>query len=139
MFCRMLPLVSRLVEDRAAPLRALVVSMCGDFCLWMGGKWSAVLLDVMLCCFRDKDEAVRAAAVKAVPRAVLALVKSAVTSASTLKYESITKLFVSLIPAMCSMHSDRSDAVRVALCCTLSQVLSLALHVIFFGSVMWLS
>ena len=87
MFCRMLPLVSRLVEDPRPPLRAAVVAMCGDFCLWMGGKWSAILLDVMLCCFRDKEEAVRAAAVRAVPHAVLALVKTAAITADAAERE----------------------------------------------------
>ena len=125
MFCRMLPLVSRLVEDDKPALRAAVVSMCGDFCIWMGGKWSAILLDVMLCCFRDEEEAVRAAAVNAVPHAVLALVKTAVISESNYNYESIAKLFVSLIPAVCTMHSDTSVAVRMALCRNLSQVLAL--------------
>ena len=125
MFCRMLPLVSRLVEDSRPELRAAVVSMCGDFCIWMGGKWSAILLDVMLCCFRDSKEIVRAAAVTAVPHAVLALVKTAVAAEGAYNYESIAKLFVSLIPAVCTMHSDQSEAVRKALCRTLSQVLAL--------------
>jgi len=125
MFCRMLPIVSRLVEDDRPEMRAAVVSMCGDFCIWMGGKWSAILLDVMLCCFRDGEDIVRAAAVTAVPHAVLALVKTAVAAEGAHNYESIAKLFVSLIPAVCTMHSDQSKAVRKALCRTLSQVLAL--------------
>lgn len=123
-----LPIISRLVEDNEAEIRGSVVSMCGNFCLWMGGKWSAVLLDVLLCCFRDAVPEVRASALTAVPHAVLALIEAAVKSAhdnSTIRDQTISKLFISLIPAVCSMQKDTSIIVRTALCSTIGQVLSL--------------
>lgn len=124
MFCRILPIVSRLVEDSAVSIRAAVVSMCGDFCVWMGGKWSAILLDIMVCCFRDSDDSVRAHALNAVPHAVLAHVLTAAAPDGSFNGDSIAKLFASLIPAVCTMRSDVSAVVRKSLCSTLSRVLA---------------
>jgi hypothetical protein len=131
--CRVLPIISRLVEDNLADIRGSVVSMMGDFCIWMGGKWSAILLDVLLCCFRDAVPEVRAAALSAVPHAVLALIQAAVKSDKGPRDQAISKLFISLIPAVCSMHKDVSVPVRVALCTSLSRVLSLVYSVTMNG------
>mmetsp|Transcript_22938 Transcript_22938/g.33534 ORF Transcript_22938/g.33534 Transcript_22938/m.33534 type:complete len:1131 (+) Transcript_22938:214-3606(+) len=133
MFCRVMPIISRLVEDTVPEIRGSVVSMCGDFCIWMGGKWSAILLDVLLCCFRDPVPEVRAAALSAVPHAVMALIQAAIQSHGGARDHAISKLFISLIPAVCSMNKDSSVPVRVALCSTLSSVLSLVYSVTMNG------
>jgi hypothetical protein len=145
--CSAHPIISRLVEDNEAEIRGSVVSMCGDFCLWMGGKWSAVLLDVLLCCFRDAVPEVRASALTAVPHAVLALIQAAIKSAThehgnssgngnrngNARDQTISKLFISLIPAVCSMQKDTSIIVRTALCKALGQVLSLLYSITLTG------
>ena len=130
---RVLPIISRLVEDNLSEIRGSVVSMMGDFCIWMGGKWSAILLDVLLCCFRDSVPEVRAAALSAVPHAVLALIQAAIKADKGPRDHAISKLFISLIPAVCSMHRDVSIPVRVALCTALSRVLSLVYSVTMNG------
>jgi hypothetical protein len=126
----------------------------------MGGKWSAVLLDVLLCCFRDAVPEVRASALSAVPHAVLALIQAAMKSTSppaaapggdhsngktpssttattkattTARDQTISKLFISLIPAVCSMQKDTSIIVRIALCSTIGHVLSLLYSITLTG------
>lgn len=128
------PIISRLVEDAEAEIRGSVVSMCGDFCIWMGGKWSAVLLDVLLCCFRDSVPEVRASALTAVPHAVLALIQAAIKSPhDNTRDQTISKLFISLIPAVCSMQKDTHIIVRLSLCKALGQVLSLLYSITLTG------
>jgi hypothetical protein len=122
--CRALPIISRLVEDTDSDIRANVVSMCGEFCIWMGAKWSAILLDVMFCCFRDVVVEVRAAALTAVPHAVAALLYAAIKAAHGRGMEQeASKPLQSLIAALCSMTKDTSIAVRVTLCTAISRVM----------------
>jgi hypothetical protein len=100
----------------------------------MGGKWSAVLLDLLLCCFRDAVPEVRASALTAVPHATLALIQAAIKlSHANTRDQTISKLFISLIPAVCSMQKDAHVIVRISLCKSLGQVLSLLYSVTLTG------
>jgi hypothetical protein len=100
----------------------------------MGGKWSAVLLDLLLCCFRDAVPEVRASALTAVPHATLALIQAAIKlSHANTRDQTISKLFISLIPAVCSMQKDAHIIVRMSLCKSLGHVLSLLYSVTLTG------
>ena len=129
----MVPIISRLVEDNLSEIRGSVVSMMGDFCIWMGSKWSAILLDILLTCCRDSVPEVRASALSAVPHAVLALIHASIKAVVGTRDDPSSTLLLSLIAAVCTMHRDVSVPVRVALCEALSRVMSLVYSVTMNG------
>jgi hypothetical protein len=139
MFCRALPIISRLVEDKEVQIRSYVGSYCGEFCILMGGKWSMILLDIIFTCCRDPVMEVRVAGLTGMPHVIIAFLQDSILK---LRHDSapapppsspspagsapaVFRPLISVITAMCSMHRDTNLQVKQTLCRILSKTLSL--------------
>ena len=139
MFCRALPIISRLVEDKEIQIRSYVGSYCGEFCILMGGKWSMILLDIIFTCCRDPIMEVRVAGLTGMPHVIVAFLQDSILKlrhdcvpapppSSPSPAGSTPDVFrplVSVITAMCSMYRDNNLQVKKTLCRILSKSLSL--------------
>jgi hypothetical protein len=145
MFCRALPIISRLVEDKEVQIRSFVGSYCGEFCILMGGKWSMILLDVIFTCCRDPVMEVRVAGLTGMPHVIIAFLQDAIlklrhdsscaipppappsspSSAGTGTAPAVFRPLISVISALCSMYRDNNSEVKRSLCRVLSKTLSL--------------
>jgi hypothetical protein len=132
MFCRALPIISRLVEDKEAQIRSYVGTYCGEFCILMGGKWSAILLDLIFTCCRDSVMEVRVAGLSGIPHVVLAFLQDSILKiqnqpddSTSSNVAAVLRPLASVITAVCSMHRDNSSEVKCSLCRILSQILTL--------------
>jgi hypothetical protein len=130
MFCRALPIISRLVEDKEMQIRSYVGTYCGELCILMGGKWSAILLDMIFTCCRDPVMEVRVAGLSGIPHVVLAFLQDSIlklqnNSDDTTSTATLIRPLASVITAVCSMHRDKSSEVKRSLCRLLSQISTL--------------
>lgn len=134
MFCRALPIISRLVEDKEYQIRSYVGTYCGEFCVLMGGKWSMILLDVIFTCCRDPIMEVRVAGLTSIPHIILAFLQDCIIKQQQLQQqqtsnssvdEVVYRPLLSIITAVCSMSRDTNQQVKQTLCQILSKLLTL--------------
>lgn len=116
--CKLLPVATRLAEDRAPSVRLAVAAQCDRLCNALGDHWSSVIIDVLLALLTDSDERVRSEAVLCVPRLSESVLMTTilVTDVSVLE---------SLLPAALMLQKDKDSSVRVSLATAAGELLTL--------------
>jgi HEAT repeat protein len=120
--CKLLPVATRLAEDRSPSVRLAVAAQCDRLCDALGDHWSSVIIDVLLALLSDSDERVRCEAVACVPRLSEIVLLSVSPGAHAVSEVSILE---ALIPASMKLQNDPSSSVRVALAATAGELLGL--------------
>jgi len=116
--CKLLPVATRLAEDRAAPVRLAVAAQCDRLCAVLGEHWSSVIIDLLQALLGDADERVRSEAVLCFPR----LVESVLVGSNETANESVLE---SLLPVAIKLLKDPASGVRVALATASGELLTL--------------
>lgn len=120
--CKLLPVATRLAEDRSPSVRLAVAAQCDRLCESLGDHWSSVIIDVLHGLINDTDERVRCEAVSCVPRISEIVLLSASPGETAVSEVSILE---SLIPASIKLQKDQSISVRVALAAAAGELLTL--------------
>ena len=120
--CKLLPVATRLAEDRSPSVRLAVAAQCDRLCDALGYHWSSVIIDVLLGLLSDADERVRCEAVSCVPRLSEIVLQSSSTTSSSSSEISILE---ALLPAAAKLQKDLSVSVRVALATAAGELLTL--------------
>ncbi|GMH90950.1 hypothetical protein TL16_g11918 [Triparma laevis f. inornata] len=116
--CKLLPIATRLAEDKSANVRLAVASHADRLVGALGGHWIVVLNDLFMALLKDEDEKVRTEAVYTVPRLVHQVF---LTTSVDMQSEVLTSVFMS----MTKMVNDTSTSVRVSLATSAGQMLVL--------------
>ena len=119
--CKLLPVATRLAEDRSPSVRLAVAAQCDRLCDALGDHWSSVVIDVLLGLLSDPDERVRCEAVMCVPRLAGIVLLSSPPGASV----SEVSILEALVPASIRLQSDTVAVVRVALASAAGELLTL--------------
>lgn len=120
--CKLLPVATRLAEDRAPSVRLAVAAQCDRLCNALGDHWSSVIIDVLLALLTDSDERVRCEAVLCVPRlSEIVLMSSSSGSAPAID----VSVLEALLPAALMLQKDKDAAVRVSLATAAGELLTL--------------
>jgi hypothetical protein len=120
--CKLLPVATRLAEDRSPSVRLAVAAQCDRLCDALGDHWSSVVIDVLLALLSDADERVRCEAVLCVPRlAMIVLLSTTPGQAAT----SEMSILEGLVPASIKLQKDPVTSVRVALAASAGELLTL--------------
>lgn len=117
--CKLLPVATRLAEDRAPSVRLAVAAQCDRLCNALGEHWYSVIIDMLQALLVDPDEAVRGEAILCVPR-----LAEIVITTSTPDRAGVTVL-EALLPASIKLLNDLSSNVRVALATAAGDLLTL--------------
>jgi PDZ domain len=120
--CKLLPVATRLAEDRSPSVRLAVASQCDRLCDALGYHWSSVIIDVLLGLLSDTDERVRCEAVLCVPRLSEIVLQS---SSATTSSASEVSILEALLPAATKLQNDLCVSVRVALATAAGELLTL--------------
>jgi len=120
--CKLLPVATRLAEDRSPSVRLSVAAQCDRLCDALGAHWSSVVIDTLLALLSDADEGVRCEAVSCVARLSDIVLLSATPGEAAPSEVSVLE---ALIPASVKLQTDKSVSVRVALAATAGDLLSL--------------
>jgi hypothetical protein len=120
--CKLLPVATRLAEDRSPAVRLAVAAQCDRLCDALGDHWSSVVIDVLLSLLSDADDRVRCEAVSCVPRLSEIVLLSASPGESASSEVSILE---ALLPASVRLQKDSSTSVRIALAAAAGELLSL--------------
>mmetsp|Transcript_30098 Transcript_30098/g.70261 ORF Transcript_30098/g.70261 Transcript_30098/m.70261 type:complete len:1469 (+) Transcript_30098:143-4549(+) len=119
--CKLLPVATRLAEDRSPSVRLAVAAQCDRLCDALGDHWSSVVIDVLLGLLSDPDERVRCEAVMCVPRLASIVLVSSPPGASV----SEVSILEALVPASIRLQKDTVAVVRVALASAAGELLNL--------------
>jgi len=119
--CKLLPVATRLAEDRAASVRLAVAAQCDRLCAALGDHWFAVIIDLLQALLGDPDERVRSEAVLCLPR----LAENVLTSAVEQNAKRGVSVLESLLPHMQKLAKDPSSSVRAALATSSGELLTL--------------
>jgi hypothetical protein len=120
--CKLLPVATRLAEDRAPQVRLAVAAQCDRLCDALGDHWSSVIIDVLVAMLSDADERVRAEAVLCVPRLADVVLTSSPPGVIPAGESSVLD---ALIPAAIKLQKDVSASVRIALATSAGELLTL--------------
>lgn len=120
--CKLLPVATRLAEDRAPQVRLAVAAQCDRLCDALGDHWSSVIIDVLVALLTDSDERVRGEAVLCVPRLADVVLMSSPPGVIPAGESSVLD---ALIPASIKLQKDGSGSVRIALATAAGQLLTL--------------
>jgi PDZ domain len=120
--CKLLPVATRLAEDRSPSVRLAVAAQCDRLCDALGDHWSSVIIDVLHGLLGDIDERVRCEAVACVPRISEIVLMSASPGETAVSEISILE---SLVPASIKLQKDQSISVRVSLAAAAGELLTL--------------
>jgi HEAT repeat protein len=120
--CKLLPVATRLAEDRSPSVRLAVAAQCDRLCDALGDHWSSVIIDVLLGLLSDSDERVRCEAVSCVPRLSEIVLLSSAPGETAVSEVSILE---ALLPAAIKLQKDGSVSVRVALAAAAGELLTL--------------
>lgn len=120
--CKLLPVATRLAEDRSPSVRLAVAAQCDRLCDALGSHWSSVIIDVLHGLLNDSDERVRCEAVSCVPRISEIVLLSGAPGETAVSEISILE---SLIPASIKLQKDQSISVRVSLAAAAGELLTL--------------
>lgn len=119
--CKLLPVATRLAEDRAPSVRLAVAAQCDRICNALGDHWSSVIIDVLLALLQDSDERVRCEAVLCVPR----LSEIVLVSTSGASHVIDVSVLEALLPAAIMLQKDKNSSVRVSLATAAGELLTL--------------
>lgn len=119
--CKLLPVATRLAEDRSASVRIAVAAQCDRLCSALGDHWFAVIIDLLQALLGDSDERVRAEAVLCLPR----LVENVLTGVAERNSKRGVSVLESLLPHMLKLAKDPSSSVRAALATSSGELLTL--------------
>lgn len=119
--CKLLPVATRLAEDRAASVRLAVAAQCDRLCAALGDHWFAVIIDLLQALLGDTDERVRSEAVLCLPR----LAENVLTSSVEQNSKRGVSVLESLLPHMLKLAKDPSSSVRAALATSSGELLTL--------------
>jgi PDZ domain len=120
--CKLLPVATRLAEDRSPSVRLAVAAQSDRLCDALGDHWSSVIIDVLLGLLSDSDERVRCEAVSCVPRLSEIVLLSASPGETAVSEISILE---ALLPAATKLQKDPCASVRVALATAAGELLTL--------------
>ena len=120
--CKLLPVATRLAEDRAPQVRLAVAAQCDRLCDALGDHWSSVIIDVLVAMLTDSDERVRSEAVLCVPRLADVVLLSSPPGVIPAGESSVLD---ALLPAAIKLQKDSSAAVRIALATSAGEMLTL--------------
>eukprot|EP00934_Nitzschia_sp_Nitz4_P006150 Nitzschia sp. Nitz4//scaffold300_size22576//527//2643//NITZ4_008541-RA/size22576-processed-gene-0.19-mRNA-1//1//CDS//3329546976//6140//frame0 len=120
--CKLLPVATRLAEDRAPQVRLAVAAQCDRLCDALGDHWSSVIIDVLVALLTDSDERVRSEAVMCVPRLADVVLMSSPPGVIPAGESSVLD---ALIPAAIKLQSDPVASVRIALATAAGELLTL--------------
>ena len=120
--CKLLPVATRLAEDRAPQVRLAVAAQCDRLCDALGDHWSSVIIDVLVAMLSDADERVRAEAVMCVPRLADVVLTSSPPGVIPAGESSVLD---ALVPAAIKLQNDPSTSVRIALATAAGEMLTL--------------
>jgi PDZ domain len=120
--CKLLPVATRLAEDRSPSVRLAVAAQSDRLCDALGYHWSSVIIDVLLGLLSDSDERVRCEAVSCVPRLSEIVLQTSSGSESSASELSILE---ALLPAASKLQKDLCVSVRVALATAAGELLTL--------------
>lgn len=120
--CKLLPVATRLAEDRAPQVRLAVAAQCDRLCDALGDHWSSVIIDVLVALLTDSDERVRSEAVLCVPRLADIVLTSTPPGVIPAGESSVLD---ALLPAAIKLQKDASSSVRVALATAAGEMLTL--------------
>ncbi|GKY90481.1 hypothetical protein MPSEU_000021900 [Mayamaea pseudoterrestris] len=124
--CKLLPVATRLAEDRSPSVRIAVAAQCDRLCDALGDHWSSVIIDVLLALLSDSDDRVRCEAVSCVPR-LAEIVMLSVHPGEVASSE--MSVLEALIPASIKLQKDSSASVRVALAAAAGELLTLLVSI----------
>ena len=120
--CKLLPVATRLAEDRAPSVRLAVAAQSDRLCSALGDHWSSVIIDALLALLTDSDERVRCEAVLCVPRLSEIVLMSSTTGSAPITDVSVLE---ALLPAALMLQKDKVSQVRVALATAAGELLTL--------------
>jgi hypothetical protein len=120
--CKLLPVATRLAEDRAPSVRLAVAAQCDRLCNALGDHWSSVIIDVLLALLTDSDERVRCEAVLCVPRLSEIVLMSSAHGTVPVSNFSVLE---ALLPAALMLQRDKDASVRVSLATAAGELLTL--------------
>eukprot|EP00536_Pseudo-nitzschia_multiseries_P011754 jgi/Psemu1/244071/estExt_Genewise1.C_4150030 len=120
--CKLLPVATRLAEDRAPHVRLAVAAQCERLCDALGDHWSSVIIDVLVALLTDSDERVRGEAVLCVPRLADIVLLSSPPGVIPAGESSVLD---ALLPAAIKLQKDPCSSVRVALATAAGEMLTL--------------
>eukprot|EP00980_Cylindrotheca_fusiformis_P019928 scaffold7017_cov134-Cylindrotheca_fusiformis.AAC.23 len=120
--CKLLPVATRLAEDRAPQVRLAVAAQCDRLCDALGDHWSSVIIDVLVALLTDSDDRVRSEAVLCVPRLADIVLTSTPPGVIPAGESSVLD---ALLPAAIKLQKDTSSSVRVALATSAGEMLTL--------------
>lgn len=120
--CKLLPVATRLADDRAPSVRLAVAAQCDRLCNALGEHWSSVIIDLLQALLADSDERVRSEAILCVPRLVeIVLVSSSPGAIPT----GGVGVLEALLPVSIKLIRDPSAVVRVSLATAAGELLTL--------------
>ena len=119
--CKLLPVATRLAEDRAPSVRLAVAAQCDRLCNALGEHWSSVIIDVLQALLGDSDERVRCEALLCVPRLVETVVECS-REGPTAGGDGVLQ---ALLPVSIKLQKDLRPSVRCALATTAGELLTL--------------
>lgn len=120
--CKLLPVATRLAEDRAPSVRLAVAAQSDRLCSALGDHWSSVIIDALLALLTDADERVRCEAVLCVPRLAEIVLMSKTNGSDPITDVSVLE---ALLPAALMLQKDKVPQVRVALATSAGELLTL--------------
>ena len=122
--CKLLPVATRLAEDRAPSVRLAVAAQCDRLCNALGDHWFIVIIDLLQALLSDTDERVRGEAILCMPRLVDSVVAGTL-GASASNTASSMSVLDSLLPLAIKLLQDQSIDVRVCLATACGELLTL--------------
>jgi PDZ domain len=120
--CKLLPVATRLAEDRSASVRLSVAAQCDRLCDALGAHWSSVVIDVLLALLSDSDERVRCEAILCVPRLSKIVMMSTFPGKVGSNESSILD---GLVPSWMKLQVDINATVRASLAAASGEMLTL--------------
>lgn len=115
--CKLLPVATRLAEDRAPPVRLAVAAQCDRLCNALGEHWFSVIIDLLQALLGDADERVRSEATLCIPRLVDSVLSGMITKT--------VNVLESVLPVAIKLLKDPSVVVRVSLATASGELLTL--------------
>jgi len=117
--CKLLPVATRLAEDRAAAVRLAVAAQCDRLCNALGEHWFSVIIDLLQALLGDNDERVRSEATLCLPRLVESVLTGSTSNSSGIN------VLDSLLPLAIKLLKDPCVGVRISLATASGELLTL--------------
>mmetsp|Transcript_9046 Transcript_9046/g.11111 ORF Transcript_9046/g.11111 Transcript_9046/m.11111 type:complete len:894 (+) Transcript_9046:1-2682(+) len=128
--CKLLPVATRLAEDRAPSVRLAVAAQCDRLSDALGEHWFSVIIDMLQALLADSDEEVRSEATLCLPRLVesVIMISTKSVSASISQSRQGRGVLEALLPVAIKLLKDPSPGVRVSLATSAGELLTLLVN-----------